>query len=205
MLSSCFNFALVVFVLSKPVSFPLNCFPKWLSAASVKIPDPLLKNWLLDTGSLTERLQSHTRDFEVELLGQQTLNIGNNEQNALKTQHKQAIVREVFLKGDHQNWVFAHSLMTTNIYEDNCRSLTELGNQPLGKVIFNDNRFSRSPFELCKLSGDSHLHQVLNIDFELDLWGRRSLFSFKDYGILVAEIFLPNAPSYKNLVEYARG
>ncbi|MBC3765911.1 chorismate--pyruvate lyase family protein [Neptunicella marina] len=191
--------------MTKLVSFPLDCSPQWLSAESLKIPDPLLKNWLLDTGSLTERLQAHTRHFRVELLGQQTLDIKQDEQTALQSKHKKAVVREVLLQGEQQNWVFAHSLMTPNINDDNCRSLTELGNQPLGKVIFNDNCFTRSPFELCRLNGGSRLHYLLGINESLELWGRRSLFSFEHYGILVAEIFLPSAPAYKNQMEYTRG
>ncbi len=164
----------------------------------MKISDPVLKNWLLDTGSLTERLQANSRHFTVQLLGQAEIAVTAEEHQSLGFEQHNPVIREVLLRGDNQNWVYARTLIPRKLCEDGVNQLAELGEQPLGKVIFNDSRFVRQPFEICHLQGHSVLHQQLAINNDVALWGRRSVFTYQDYKLMVAEIFLPNAPAYKN-------
>lgn len=178
--------------------FPINCVPQWFSAEQLKISDPVLKNWLLDTGSLTERLQANSRHFAIQLLGQTEIAVAPQEHQSLGIEQHHPVVREVFLRGDGQNWVYARTLMSRKLCDNGVNQLANLGEQPLGKVIFNDSRFVRQPFEICHLQGDSVLHQLLAIDQHFSLWGRRSMFTYRDYKLMVAEIFLPDAPAYKN-------
>ncbi|WP_438865524.1 chorismate--pyruvate lyase family protein [Neptunicella sp.] len=184
--------------MTKHFLFPINYVPQWFSAEQLKIPDPVLKNWLLDTGSLTERLQANSRHFRLELLGQEELAINASEQTSLGIEQTNPVVREVLLQGNQQNWVYARSLMSRKLCDDASHQFGQLGNTPLGKVIFNDPRFTRQPFEICRVQSGSVLHQKLNIDSSFSLWGRRSVFSYQEYKLMVAEIFLPNAPAYKN-------
>lgn len=185
-------------VLTNHSLFPINCVPQWFSAEQLKIPDPVLKNWLLDTGSLTERLQANSRHFRLELLGQEELAINASEQASLGIEQVNPVIREVLLQGNQQNWVYARSLMSRKLCDDASHQFGQLGNTPLGKVIFNDPRFTRQPFEICCLQGNTLLHQTFHITPTYTLWGRRSVFSYQEYKLMVAEIFLPNAPAYKN-------
>lgn len=162
------------------------------------MPDPYLRNWLLDTGSLTERLQSLCRHFELHLLGQQTLTLQQDEAQLLQAdpQGGDYQVREVLLCGEGQPWVFARSV----IPQQWCQGeLAQLGNKPLGKIIFNDDRFQRQPFDLCTVRAAELLSQLPHQTGNQQLWGRRSLFTYQGYKMIVAEVFLPASPAYQHL------
>ena len=74
--------------------------------------------------------------------------------------------------------------------------LGTLGNQPLGKILFNDNRFVRSEFELFHCDARHPLCRSLNIEPSKGLWGRRSVFRFQTHRLMVCEVFLPDSPAY---------
>lgn len=170
-------------------TFPVGLPVTWLNPQGVDISDGCLKDWLLDTGSLTERVQSQCTHFSLELLGQKPLAPHNNELAILagnETSHYQ--VREILLCGDNQPWVFARSVIPQSFVD---AELSNLGREPLGKRIFNDSRFVRSTFEICSL--DAH---ELGFGKSATLWGRRSKFTLGQQSMIVAEIFLPNSPAY---------
>jgi chorismate lyase len=179
-------------------SFPIGLAANWQEPEKLSIPDAKLKNWLLDTGSLTERLQSHCQNFQVQVLGQrqtmisleeiQQLNHFNSQNQALIWQ-----VREVVLWGDNQPWVFARSIIPDQLCQ---AEFAGLGNQPLGKLIFNDPRFSRMPFQITQLREPSKITSALKIFCDKPLWARRSIFQFSGLPMSVAELFLPLSPAY---------
>lgn len=187
--------------LNNTVDFPIGIPTTWMSPEQLLIPDPHLKNWLLDTGSLTERLQAHCRRFSLSLLGQQPARPDDEEQrrlleNSATTSDNVWQVREVVLHGDERPWVFARSILPENLC---AQDFAELGETPLGQIIFNDPRFVRSPFQLTQMTQSRHLLESLGISVDMPLWGRRSVFSFQRYHMMVAEVFLPGAPAYKQL------
>lgn len=162
---------------------------QWAAPADVQLPNTYLKNWLLDTGSLTERVQSLCHAFSLTLLGQSTLSPHINEMSLLgENLEEQYQVREVLLCGNGTPWVFARSVIPQSLIAS---ELSNIGNEPLGKRLFNDARFIRSAFELCALSS-----KQLGYEEEVTLWGRRSLFTLGNASMIVAEVFLPNAPMY---------
>lgn len=180
----------------------LTITESWHDAEDLQPVDPLLRNWLLNTGSLTERLQSNCLRFEVEVLNQQVAEIAPDESHYLYGQFDEAVqdtqVREVYLKGNGEHWVFARSLLPVSFLEQEMSELTRLGNKPLGKIIFNDARFQRQSFQLVKCPVAGATQTKLGIESSINLWGRRSLFRFKTHRIMVAELFLPGSPAYAN-------
>ena len=180
--------------------FPIGFTPSWHKAQDYDIPDARLKNWLLDTGSLTERLQAHCRDFHVQVLGQRQAQISLEEiqqlipgNQAYKLSDWQ--VREVILWGDDEPWVFARSVIPQAL----CTAeLANLGNQALGKLIFNDPRFLRQPFEICHIAQPTAIVNALQLSNSRALWGRRSVFKLDNLSMSVAELFLPQSPAYAN-------
>ncbi|UAA38864.1 chorismate lyase [Paraneptunicella aestuarii] len=193
--------------------FPIGVDGEWFQPGDFPIPDAHLKNWLMDTGSLTERLQSACRDFEVMVLGQALAPISELETRSLYpalyslaeseddkgTDIPETQVREVILKGDGQPWVFARSLLP-QAFIDTCMSeLGELGNKPLGKILFNDERFQRQPFELLQCVPDSKLLKDLAMSSSHNIWGRRSVFQYQAHRIMVIEMFLPFSPAYREM------
>lgn len=161
-----------------------------------------LRSWLLNTGSLTERLQSHCDDFCVKVLAQDQQLATDEEyrQLAVKPQLQSQSdwqVREVILFGDHQPWVFARSIIPQALCE---KDFADLGNKPLGQLIFNDNRFKRMPFQLICLKPSIAFIGQHQIPLASQLWGRRSVFQYRQHNMMVAEIFLPQAPAYREFM-----
>jgi len=85
---------------------------------------------------------------------------------------KNFIVREVSLYGDNQPVVFARSVIPKNAKTD---SIMRIGNKPLGEILFTDPNTLREPIE---------------VTFQNDIWGRRSVFVMNNSRILVSEFFL---------------
>jgi chorismate--pyruvate lyase len=184
--------------LSQINQFPFGIHAVWKNAAQYDIPSQHLTDWLLHTGSLTERLQALTNKFELKVLGQATIDADLSEQATLSDYHKhQWQIREVILYGDGKPWVFARSVLPEHL----CKTTwATLGDKPLGQRIFNDNKFVRSEFVITQL--DSNPIAAINTaspsstSATNQLWGRRSAFRIEDWNLLVAEVFLPDCPSY---------
>lgn len=186
--------------LNPALVFPLNCQPIWHDATTNYPAEPALKNWLLDTSSLTERLQAHCRQFSVQVIGQARCSLPVEETQKLGG-IKEAVVREVILLGDGVPWVYARSVLPISMCEGAGAAFDGLGSQPLGKILFNDARFVRAPFELGRVTAPSELHTNWVNDAHMPLWGRRSVFHFEQQRLMVAEIFLPASPAYKHVVQ----
>jgi chorismate--pyruvate lyase len=173
-------------------SFPVGLAVNWQRSEDVSVSDAYLKNWLLDTGSLTERVQSQCQRFSLEVLGQAVGTPHDNELALLRNNGDMTYqVREILLCGDEQPWVFARSIIPQTIIDS---ELSNLGREPLGKRLFNDARFSRSEFDVCTLDASQLGYQQVKT-----LWGRRSVFTFEGQSMIVAEVFLPHSPAYTPL------
>ena len=102
---------------------------------------------------------------------------------------------------DEQAHVFARTLIPLTSLTGEQQALSELGEQPLGQVIFNNSSLLRQLIEVSDFSFDSSVGQLsvlLNTDVitPKTLWGRRSLFYIEEKPLLVAEVFLPPALAY---------
>ncbi len=168
----------------------------WQTAKASQIPCAVLNDWLLNTGSLTERLKSRCRNFRVEILQQCVTTISADEAKKLQLNTLQAVTREVLLYGDGEAWVYARTLMSPHLYTLEEKGLSGLGNQPLGSVIFNDPQFIRHAFELTSVQPDARCLQHLGLGFNQPLWGRRSVFNYQHHHMMVSEFFLPKSPAY---------
>ena len=182
-------------------AFPIGIPSQWAEPDQFTIPNPYLKKWLLDTGSLTERLQSQCTSFDLTLIGQRQAEITLEEfqlvcapQQQLNLQEWQ--VREVLLWGDNKPWVFARSIIPQKLCEND---FVNLNTKPLGQLIFNDKRFKRMPFEITNMCPSIAFLAQLQISSKMDLWGRRSVFSFEDLKMTVSEMFLPGSPAYQEV------
>lgn len=134
------------------------------------------------------------REFAVHRLGQGAAPLTADEIQLLQSDQSAYEVREVILYADDKPWVFARSVIPTALTNGEWKTL---GNKPLGKLLFNDQRFRRGEFEVTRIKPSALAALALDsVDF--DLYGRRSLFAVHDFKVLVAEVFLPNSPVYKS-------
>lgn len=162
------------------------------SVPPYRIPRPF-RSWLLDPGSLTQRLiRESAGQFRVQVLRQGLLPTRIQERHELGLgQREWPFVREVLLLCHDTPWVFARTLIPATTLQGPARALTRLGSKPLGAVLFNDPRVRRGPIAV------SHLRPgELDPAEPADLWGRRSAFFLAGQPLLVSEYFLRACPMY---------
>ncbi|HDS1815435.1 MAG: chorismate lyase [Pseudomonas sp.] len=162
----------------------------WLpySQLATDIDQPTL-DWLFDEGSLTRRLTHLSHDhFSVTPLLEGWQPLRDDECLALGiAPGAQGWVREVYLRGHGQPWVFARSVASRSALERGGLDLETLGSRSLGELLFCDQAFIRHPLEVCR-----YPQAWLPAEAQHDaLWGRRSRFERDGLDLLVAEVFLP--------------
>lgn len=180
---------------------PFDTSPRWYSRSRSFLRDvPVgLSTWLLDAGSLTQRLRHACAGrFRVRVLRQGRARPSRDEARALKLRLADwAWTREVQLLCDDQPWVFARTLIPARTLSGRGRRLTQLGTKPLGQVLFADPEVRRGPVEIARIVAGQRLHQRAFAGFAEPpdaIWGRRSVFWIDGCPLLVCEIFLPDLP-----------
>lgn len=149
------------------------------------------KPWLLDEGSLTQRLLKTTGgNFRVQVLRQQWQRPRLSEQILLDMAPRDwGIIREVALICNNEPWVFARSIIPARSLSGHLRQLRKFKDSSLGAMLFSDPSLHRKPFQIAVIAGDDpqlpqHLHQ------SKPAWGRRSRFELRGKPIMVSEVFL---------------
>lgn len=154
-----------------------------------------MKSWLLDPGSLTQRLvQNSQGHFQVKLIKQGHLKPNAAEQEQLKLKNRQKpFIREVTLQCYGKSWVFARTVIPCNTLQGPARALMHLGSTPLGAALFNNSHVHRGPISVQKIY-IGNLYPELKDQGEI--WGRQSIFTLYNKPLLVSEYFLKNCPIY---------
>jgi chorismate--pyruvate lyase len=165
--------------------------PIWRTAKQLQ-PSPVAEvySWLfVNQDSLTQRLvELSANTFSVLPLSEGWQCLRNDECAALNVAAgSQGWVREVFLRGHEQPWVFARSVAARSALDDSSMGLDQLGSRSLGELLFSDRAFARGPLQACHYPAD---WLPLGVRAE-NLWARRSCFSRGALNVLVAEVFLP--------------
>jgi chorismate--pyruvate lyase len=147
--------------------------------------------WLLDRGSLTERLLAASGgDLRVRVLEQRWARPRPDERRALALgAGRRALIREVLLIGCGEPWVYARSVLPPDLLRGRHRFLAQLGERPLGGLLFRDPALRRSRIEVSRRP----LPPLPGLESRPAerAWRRRSLFHLDGKPLLVAEMFLP--------------
>lgn len=153
------------------------------------------QHWLINSGSLTARLQQRYANFMVKPVCVAYAKPLLDEAKPLHlASHRTALIREVLLMGNKQAVVFAHSVLPRRSLRGRWLGLSRLGNKPLGATLFANPQVKRTPLHYRKLVPHHALYQkaVKHLtDRPGYLWGRRSVFSLDCASIMVTEVFLP--------------
>ena len=168
---------------------PAAC--QWLPQSLLNpAPAPLTLDWLFDEGSLTRRLTELSNEgFSVTPLFEGWQPLREDECVALQLAPASiGWVREVYLRGHGQPWVFARSVAARSALQGDGLQMEELGSRSLGELLFCDRAFTRQAIEVCRYP----LHWLPAADQADGLWARRSRFDRGTLSVLVAEIFLPS-------------
>lgn len=158
-----------------------------------------LSGWLLDTASLTLRLQRLCPGkFKVRVLSQTWGVPAIDEQRVLGMKPGSlAIIRQVHLLCDGQPWVYARTVIPVTSLRGKLRRLAHLGARPLGGMLFADPGMRRGRVELARISQGQAVYRAATCHLRhrpAEIWGRRSVFRLFARPLLVSEVFLPAFP-----------
>ena len=190
-------------------NFRLHREPAWrpmVSKSDRAIPDQW-RDWLSDTGSLTQRLlDASDGKLSVQIIRQCLDAPRLSERLALGLAPRRlALIREVILLGDGVPWVYARSVLPMTTLTGSLRKLRRLDNRPLGALLFQSPSMTREPVEVaCHTSANAKLPVVLG-HIDTPLWGRRSVFRLNRKPLLVSEIFLPDFKPYNQSLPFGYG
>lgn len=143
-----------------------------------------LYDLLISEGSLTTFLKELSLgSFEVEVIWQGEAKINKNEKTLLLRGENlvSTIIREVFLKIHGVPVVYARSAIPNAEYIDDGNEIVNLGNMPLGHLLFKHGEADRHGREFCS----SEM-----------LVARRTPYAYHGEVILVSEVFLPSIHSF---------
>lgn len=170
--------------------------PRWRLRSQLwrySVP-PILRDWLLDSSSLTQRLRAHCGGkFSVRVLDQGYRAPSAEERRTLGLRPGSwALIRQVYLSCDGTPWVFARTVVPVKSLKGRGRALARLGARPLGELLFADPHLSRGEPAVAALEGYMPLHATATggVPEAGAIWGRRSCFVLERKRLLVSEFFL---------------
>lgn len=164
-----------------------------------------IRDFLLDTGSLTEHLEYYCKDnFTLELKAQSWQCPLNDEARTLHMQNgRYALVREIYFRCGNKRLIYGRSIIPATTFTGAERRLASWGKRSLGDYLFTQRKAQRGNIEIARIPVDNKLfdlaYQGINITNKNELWGRRSMFYIKNKPLLVVEIFLSDVIKCKNI------
>lgn len=150
-----------------------------------------VRSWLFDPSSLTARLiRICPGQFRVELLSQLVSRPTLDERRVLKIRHgRSALIRQVRLYCGEIAVVYARTVIPVSTLQGAQRSYANLGNRPLGAMLFSDRSMKRDEVMVSRLTSGDFLYKLSGVKTE-DTWGRRSVFRVGGKPLLVSEYYL---------------
>lgn len=145
--------------------------------SSAQLP-ATMAHWLLHQGSLTQKLQQHCSQFTVEMIQQGWIKTDRFNENFANffTEKTACWQREVLLKGDGQDWVFAQTCLPESTIQQVAQIVPELGEKPIGLWLF--------PQQPVRIS------LAWCYDPITQCYARSSCLLLKGYPIEIKEVFL---------------
>jgi chorismate--pyruvate lyase len=147
--------------------------------------------WLFDASSLTARLISLCgKDFSVQVISQRWQKMNTDEISAMSLKNtNSALVRQVYLCNGGIPLVYARTVIPVSTVHGAQRRYANMGNRPLGAMLFTDRTMRREPVQIARLPEFYPAQQYVKSDEVV--WGRRSVFRVGEKPLLVSEYFLP--------------
>ncbi|MFC3394295.1 chorismate lyase [Brenneria rubrifaciens] len=155
---------------------------EWFSEQPAIMPAPI-EDWLMETGSMTQRLDDCCVQLTVIVCKECFILPGellNDEHGHLPVSERYWL-REVVLYGDGRPWLFGRTLVPQQTLDGTGAALMKIGNTPLGRYLFQHDALTRD-----------YIHTGAGGS----LWARRSRLCLSGQPLLLTELFLPEAPLY---------
>ena len=152
------------------------------------------QSWIYEPGSLTQRIRDYYGStFAVKVLFHQRQKPFFSERRLLKQSNDQySLIREVLLYANDKPLILARTIIPDKTLKGAQRSLSRLGNRPLGEVIFSYPKLKRLEMEICRVE-EKKWSPAITQKYLLDqqVWGRRTVYAIHRRQMLVSEFFLP--------------
>jgi len=150
-----------------------------------------LETWLFDKSSLTARLIGLCDgEFSVRVISQHYQKIDSSEAEVMKLEKAHsALVRQVVLCCNDQPLVYARTVIPVTTIQGAQRRYANMGNRPLGAMLFADRTMRREEVEVAMLPATHSANRYTKSND--GVWGRRSVFRVANKPLLVSEYFLP--------------
>lgn len=156
--------------------------------------------WLGRPYHLARALRRVCNELKVERIYQGPGDYLDDEAVVLDDSQTVGCTREVFLCGDGIQFCFARTCMPLKTYQAFKTELDSLNHQLLGDTLLYPRSTARQMFYYAALTHDHPYFQKSQVDDQLTLGARRSLFYLQDYyPLLVTEVFLPAIPLYSDI------
>lgn len=157
--------------------------------AESEAPPAALQAWLLDQGSLTERLrETFGERLNLKLLHRGYESARADEARALGLDRGETVLlRRVLLAVDGHLVVLGRAVIPQETLNGEGERLAQLDDQPLGEVAFVELGARRERLEITRLETGSALFPELTES----AWARRSILISRTGPVLVTEAFLP--------------
>ena len=122
----------------------LEQISKWITSdtMSTQVDDTVIKSWLLETGPITKRIQLNEK-FNLIVLKDEVDHYSSEEKDFLGVVESEIRIQEVILMGNNKPKVFARSLIPVITIDEGFSKLGELGNKPLGDILFEKDFFTK--------------------------------------------------------------
>lgn len=129
-------------------------------------------------------------NFSVRVISQRYQKLDSTEASAMDLQNvRAALVRQVLLCCKNQPLVYARTVIPVTTIQGAQRRYANMGNRPLGAMLFSDRTMQREAVEVAMLPFDDDVNRYT--DSNEPIWGRRSVFRVSGRPLLVSEYFLP--------------
>lgn len=165
-----------------------------------KIP-PKYINWLIRPYVLSRALKRICDEFSVQLISQEFGFLNDDEIEVLNCgPFELGLVRQTFLKGDGNKYVYARVVIPRATYVSNKEMLRIIGEKPIGEsFLYNNPKMSRSIFQIKLLQPHHQLYKnAVHFADEkpAELWARRSIFHLDNDPMIINEVFFDKIPEY---------
>lgn len=175
--------------------YPISLPDDWLATDQHKISNQQARDWVCSESSLTIRIKELGISFSLEVLNQTEQVLTKSMQKLLSTNDTSAMFREVLLKQAGIPLIYAQTIIPSSTISGTEKMLAELGNQPLGQVLFQSPKSIRGNIQYSLVKNNSQLGRyietVLNQPMQEPSYIRRSVFRLNHKPLLVCECFLP--------------
>ena len=129
-------------------------------------------------------------EFSVSVLSQQWQTLNPEEASAMGlTDVHSALVRQVILRCGNKPMIYARTVIPATTIQGAQRRYANMGNRPLGAMLFADRTMKREAIQIAKLPVEQFV--IKDLDTDEPIWGRRSVFRVSGKPLLVSEYFLP--------------